>query len=131
MRAERWPEAAAAAQELLKRDPESVDALRILALERLQTDKVDQAVALLKRARRANPDSPEVSFLLAQVFADPKPGKALDILSRPPAALDKQPGLLCDWLLLRGHLQLQQERWLEAEVDFAHVIELRPDLADA
>ena len=129
--AERWPEAVAAAQELLARDPESVEAMRILAVERLNMGSMDEGVSLLKRAHKVNPDDPEISFLLAQALADSKPRKALDILSRPPAALEEQAERHCKWLLLRGQLHRQQGRWQEAEADFGRVIELRPDLADA
>jgi tetratricopeptide (TPR) repeat protein len=128
---ERWPETVTAAQELLAMDPESVEAMRILAMDRLRVGSVDDGVSLLKRARKVNPDDPETCLLLAQALADRDPRKALGILSRPPAALEEQPERLCDWLLLRGQLHRQQERWPEAEADFDRVIELRPDLADA
>lgn len=130
-RAERWPEAVVAAQELLALDPASVEALRVIAIDRLRTGSQDEGISLLKRARKVNPGDPETSLLLAKALAGSRPRKALDILSRPPVALEEQAELLCDWLLLRGHLQRQRERWLEAEADFGRVIELRPDLTDA
>jgi tetratricopeptide (TPR) repeat protein len=130
-RNERWPEAVAAAQELLALDPESVEAMRILAVDCLKMGSVDEGVSLLKRARKVNPDDPETCLLLAQTLADSQPRKALEILTRKPAALEQQPERLCEWLLLRGHLQRQRERWPEAEADFDRVIELRPDLAVA
>ena len=130
-RAERWPEAVAAAQELSARDPDSIEALRILALERLNMGSMDEGVSLLKRAHKVNPDDPDISLLLAQALAVSKPQKALDILNRLPAPLEKQPERHCEWLRLRGQLHRRQGHWQEAMADFGHVVELRPDLADA
>lgn len=129
--AEHWSEAVTAAQELLALDPESVEALRILAADRLSAGSVAEAASLLNRARKVSPDDPETRLLLAETLADSNPRKALDILRQPPAALEERPRHLSQWLLLRARLQREREHWQQAETDYSRVIELRPELADA
>ncbi|WP_372898491.1 tetratricopeptide repeat protein, partial [Stieleria sp.] len=99
------------------------------ALTALESDDLDRAFALARKATSAAPDDPQSTFLMARVLAErnrfPEAVKMLDdLLVELPDARLPIYGQTADWLVLQG-------RYDEAEKRYREVLKEVPDASMA
>ncbi|MEE9905304.1 MAG: tetratricopeptide repeat protein, partial [Chlorobium sp.] len=120
-------EAEAIYQEILGREPDDFDALRLLAALLAQKKRFPEAVKLFQHAIRINSGHAEAWYNYATSLQElKKPDKAAECYAR---AIALQPGY-AEAYFNRGLLYQGSERYQDALSDFDMVIRLRPDYAE-
>ncbi len=115
-------------REILAQDSNHADALHLLALIAYQSRRVEEALRLMDRAIRANPDAAVYRSNLGSMLQGL--GRTAEAIQRFGEALRLKPDYVEPHLYL-GNLALQQGRWEEAIQSYRRAIELKPDYAQA
>jgi predicted O-linked N-acetylglucosamine transferase (SPINDLY family) len=124
----KWPEAAAACREILAREPQHIEALRLLGRAGHQLGELAEAIDSYRKAECLRPDLADLPNKLAAVcLAAGQYDEAADACER---ALRLQPSLLEAHLTL-GNVRYAQGRLNEAAASYQAVLAIDPRYGDA
>lgn len=115
-------------REILAQDSGHADALHLLALIAYQSRRVQEALSLMDRAIRLNPEAAVYHSNLGSMLQGL--GRTAEAVQRFGEALRLKPDYVEPHLYL-GNLALQQGRWEDAIHSYRRAIELNPDYAQA
>jgi predicted O-linked N-acetylglucosamine transferase (SPINDLY family) len=124
LEAHNYPEAASLAEEALRRFPDSAELLRIYAITLHQVDRRDEALQLLYKAEKTDPDNLHVQCNLASF--EVTDGRADEAIERMRAALRVRPGHPIILLTL-GNTLMAAARYEQASDSYAMAISAAPD----